>query len=272
MWKKLAVATVPVQVAVLALLYAGTSSAQPDLGIDLPGINSTPDTLTLSGAIRDFKASHPDFEGPNGGPDQQITAATLGQDGKPVYASATTTPTTSGKANFDQWYRDVEGVNLTAEHALTLDLVPDSDPPVYRYANNNFFPIDNELWGNEGQPHNYWFTYELHNSFTYQGGETFSFTGDDDVWVFINNQKVIDLGGVHPAMSASVSLDDVADQLGLVEGETYSFDMFFAERHTTASNFIAETSIVLEPPAEEPPTMEVPPPSDEKPPPPPKKP
>ena len=260
MWKMLRLFTVPVQVVALALLIPGTGSAQiddPGLGvIDLPGMDSTPETLTLSGTIRDFMASHPDFEGA-GGVDPNIAAATIGPDRKPVYASDTTTPTTSGEENFDQWYRDVPDVNLSTEHAITLDRVPDSDPPVYRYASNSFFPIDNQLWGNAGQPHNYWFTYELHNSFTYQGGEVFNFTGDDDVWVFINDQKVIDLGGVHPALSASVNLDDVADRLGLVEGETYSFDMFFAERHTTASNFIAETSIILEPPA--PPEDEAPP-------------
>lgn len=283
MWKKVALCAVPVQVAALALLYSATGSAQPDLGVDLPGLNPPPETLALPGTIRDFKASHPDFEGVIS-VDNGITTSTLGPDRKPVYASAGTTPTTSGKENFDQWYRDVDGVNLPAEYAITLELVPDSDPPVYRYANNSFFPIDGELWGNEGQPHNYWFTYELHSSFTYQGGETFNFTGDDDVWVYINDQKVIDLGGVHGAMSASVSLDALAGELGLVEGETYNFDMFFAERHTSQSNFVAETSLVLEPPEPGPPTTEPPttePPTEEpptvappteEPPPPPKKP
>jgi fibro-slime domain-containing protein len=96
---------------------------------------------------------------------------------------------------------------------------------------------------------------ELHSSFTYVGGETFSFTGDDDVWVFINNELVIDLGGVHAAMSDSVDLDT----LGLIVGETYDFDLFFAERHTTESNFKAETTIVLEDDGdeEEPPVVEV---------------
>jgi fibro-slime domain-containing protein len=267
MWRKVALCIVPVQVVALALLYAGTSSAQD--GLDLPGIEGAPESVTLAGTIRDFKASHPDFEYVIAD-DHAITTSTIGADRKPVYASAGSTPTTTGKANFDQWYRDVPDVNLSTEYALSLHRIADSDPPVYRFASDNFFPIDDRLWGNEGQAHNYWFSYELHNSFTYRGGERFNFTGDDDVWVYINGRKVIDLGGVHGAEAAAVTLDGIAGELGLVKGQTYPFDMFFAERHTSQSNFVAETSIVLEPPTQEPPTTE--PPSDEKPSPPPKKP
>jgi len=112
---------------------------------------------------------------------------------------------------------------------------------IYTYNNPSFFPIDNMLIGNEGRSHNYHFTFEIHSKFTYQQGQVFTFTGDDDLWVFINNHLEIDLGGIHGAMSKTVNLDD----LGLTPGTTYNFDIFFAERHTTESNFMIETSIEL---------------------------
>ncbi|MEM8604914.1 MAG: fibro-slime domain-containing protein, partial [Cyanobacteria bacterium P01_H01_bin.121] len=150
-------------------------------------------------------------------------------------------PTTTGQANFDQWYRDVDGINTSTEFAIALDNTITPDANVYTYTNNSFFPIDNQLGGNEGMAHNYYFTYELASEFTYQGGETFSFTGDDDVWVFIDDQLVVDIGGVHGPQHGSVALDT----LGLTAGEDYSFNLFFAERHCCGSNFRIDTSIAL---------------------------
>jgi fibro-slime domain-containing protein len=76
---------------------------------------------------------------------------------------------------------------------------------------------------------------------TYVGGETFSFRGDDDVWVYINNQLVVDLGGVHSAANGSVNIDS----LGLTLGQNYSLDIFHAERQTSGSNFNFTTSALL---------------------------
>lgn len=199
-----------------------------------------PTTITISGTARDFKFSHPDFEDYIGD-DRGIVTTTLGADSKPVYAKDDTV-STSGATYFNQWYNDTAGVNASTSYPITLELVSTS-PPLYRYTNSNFFPLDGQLYGNEGKNHNFAFTYELHTVFQYTGGEKFSFTGDDDVFVYINKKLVIDLGGVHPQQSASVNLDTVATSLGLVVGGTYQFDMFFAERHTTQSNFKVETSI-----------------------------
>src|SRR5688572_7544947 len=117
-----------------------------------------PATISLSGTVRDFKFSHPDFEDYIGN-DRGIVTTTLGADAKPVYAKADTV-STSGAANFNQWYNDVAGVNSPTSYPITLQLVS-TDPPLYRYTNSNFFPIDAQLYGNEGKSHNYAFTYEL---------------------------------------------------------------------------------------------------------------
>jgi fibro-slime domain-containing protein len=85
---------------------------------------------------------------------------------------------------------------------------------------------------------------ELHREFTYQPGLTFDFNGDDDVWVFVNNQLVLDIGGVHEAANDNFALDDYAEQLGLEQGKKYSFDFFYAERQTSASTIKITTNLL----------------------------
>jgi fibro-slime domain-containing protein len=211
----------------------------------------------LFGTVRDFKLGslsegHPDFEtAPDStrqGGVSGIVLSQLGDDGKPVYAEPTDPLAgTSGKDNFDQWYRDTPGVNQT--YIVAMKLYSADGVSTFSASVNNgrgardssYFPLDGAGFGNEERDHNFAFTTEIHTAFVYKGGETFTFVGDDDVWVFVDKQLVIDLGGRHSQLKGSIELDT----LGLTQGETYSLDVFNAERHTTQSNFRIDTTLTL---------------------------
>jgi fibro-slime domain-containing protein len=189
---------------------------------------------------------------------------------------------------------------------LTLTQQGAANSEVYQYnsGGNNFYPLEGLGYGpivpeidtcNGGagvtnvtgfpacdndcdatcRGRNYSFTSELRYFFQYQGGETLTFVGDDDVWVYINGRLAVDLGGLHPAESGQVVLgddgngtaaqdsdcsahsvaeaalpdpnggcyttgekgNDFDDRFDLEKGGVYEIVLFHAERHTAASNF-----------------------------------
>jgi fibro-slime domain-containing protein len=184
---------------------------------------------------------------------RQINPSMVNQelgDNPGSYVEASDAMITS-QESFAQWYADVPGMNLSRQVSLVLvrnaetgKYVFDSSTQDPWSSRGGFFPVDGELYGNQGSTgHNFGFTTEIATEFLYKAdaNDTFTFSGDDDVWVYINGQLVIDLGGVHGRQNQMVQLS----RLGLVDGQIYPLKIYHAERHTNQSNFQMETTLVL---------------------------
>lgn len=81
--------------------------------------------------------------------------------------------------------------------------------------------------------------------FVYRDDLYFEFSGDDDVYMYINGVLALDLGGAHGICTKRVNLKDVAKQCHLTEGEVATFTFFYMERNSDASNFKIETNMEL---------------------------
>ena len=284
---------------------------QEEFGFECNEVLEYPLTTTFQVTYRDFyqrsqTGGHPHMKvsgstPPSAGDDRGIpgavcntlndgTCGRLDVNGKPALAAgvtaaniAATHPTLYAYPDaFSLWYRSenpggIQGYNgsiLISElvSSLTLDQFGGPTSNVYTLSDDSFWPLDGQLFGNTpGQTHNFQFTTELRYFFQYQGGETLTFRGDDDVFVHVNGRLAVDIGGIHNVEWARVVLGDDGipsggdsdctaattnatepspcaltteeatdtedTRFGLERGGVYEIVLFHAERHPIASNF-----------------------------------
>ncbi len=103
--------------------------------------------------------------------------------------------------------------------------------------------------GHNGYDSNYNFSMHASGSFVYYEDQDlfFTFNGDDDVYFFIDGYLALDIGSSHAAKKGTCYLNEFKDENGnpLVNGQIYTFDMFYTERATPDSNLAFSTNIKI---------------------------
>ncbi|MBR2864073.1 fibro-slime domain-containing protein [Candidatus Saccharibacteria bacterium] len=205
---------------------------------------------------------------------QGIVKNYLGADGLPIPSFSSQTAAAAAKFNkasqnvtggepvapgdnFYRWFHEVNGISKRYDRTVTFKRQGNTN--TYVYGGNQIFPLDDIRYDNDSvsrrdsniKQHNFSFTAHMSVPIKAEmnGRETFDFSGDDDVWVFLNGVLVLDIGGVHSAVGGNFTINTDGTITSSVNGaetklidahleknHVYDLDFFYAERSTSESN------------------------------------
>ena len=150
--------------------------------------------------------------------EQGLVAHSLSDKYLPVATSAGVLIANRGVNDFSRWFSSVEGKSQS--YSGTIKLNYNRAGAIFTYESDAFYPLDevefskNDTSNKDG--HNHLFTMNFAVPFTVlkSGNETFEVSADDDTFVFVGSELVLDMGGVHDVITGKILVNE--------NGEVYS--------------------------------------------------
>ena len=177
-----------------------------------------------------------------------------------TYTLTSANSTVGSRDNLEYFFHPSPSASTTHNHIFTnnfwpMDSATNKTDPLMGAINrsgtcdvtvNGFWNLQNTVGGahnnvrvpisDDGRAHNWFFGMNFALTFTltedYTGPLEYIFFGDDDLWVFLDNTLICDIGGVHSSVGEYVNLRDYLPN-GSTGQHTLSF--FYTERGASGS-------------------------------------
>ena len=151
-----------------------------------------------------------------------------------------------------RWFVPHPGMN--AEFPITFTLLPDAEGAATR-SELLYFPLDSFLTLPDGSPNkfnsivakssenNFGYCLVFHAEAELTDPAMLTIGADDDTWIFVDSQLVVDLGGIHGMEPRSANLASLSSPRPAV----LPMDIFHCERHTVSSGMSLESNFPIRP-------------------------
>lgn len=132
----------------------------------------------------------------------------------PVGRGGNLTPN-KGVADMGRWFNEVE--NKSKEYGGVLKMNYNAERSEFEYHNPEFYPLDGMEFGLDDavnvDGHNHLFTMSFAVPFValYSGEEEVEISADDDTFVFVGKDLVVDMGGIHNATTKVIRIEKNGD-------------------------------------------------------------
>ena len=156
---------------------------------------------------------------------------------------------TNGKSPTIYTYEGVEGEYVGTSHYMYDSKYSDSNNSVDKIGTNYLFGMSIEVdFYLPNDPGIRLSDGEYGNKDVYGDDMHFRFTGDDDVWIFVDDKLVLDLGGLHGRESGDINFatgvvtingvqdDALTETLKSITAGEHKLTMFYLERGSSLSN------------------------------------